>query len=138
MRNAPRRAKAAALSACVVGLVLAGRAVWTSYTGTQPIGKAVFYGLLMLGLFSTNGLAILAHSRLSYVLVIVFAIMPLLGSFAAAVHLIVLLVSGTRRVEQNGVVHGVVAIFLLNIIGYLLINLLSSEVRAYVWRKRDT
>jgi hypothetical protein len=92
----------------------------------------------MLGLFVTNGLSILNRSRLGYVLVASFAILPLLGSFGAAVHLVALFVSGAWRDEHTGVIAGFVAIFLLGIITYLFISLLSKEVRAYVWRPKDT
>ncbi|MEO8435566.1 MAG: hypothetical protein ABI596_11780 [Pyrinomonadaceae bacterium] len=92
----------------------------------RPTGKSLLFAAITLAFFTFNGLSLLGKSRVSYVLIAIFAFLPLLGSFAGAVHLLALLMTGRIASSLSDTMASVVALLQTIVIVALLVNLFSS------------
>jgi hypothetical protein len=135
LRAAPRHVKAASGYAALVGLLTLLRACASAYAGQFPYAKALLYGCLALGLFWYSGMSLLDRSRWGFVALVGLAALPLLGVFAAAVHLLRLLVEGQAGPQLGDALVGATGLGQLLVTCILFRHLLAAEMRSYVWKK---
>jgi hypothetical protein len=133
IRNAPKSVRHAAFLAAVLGLLLGVRGILSSASLGTFSGKSLLYAALIFAFFGVNGISLLSKSRLAYVLIAIFAFLPLLGSFAGSVHLLALSTTGRIAVNLTETIVSVVSVLQIIVIVALLIILLSSATRSYVW-----
>ncbi|HXG09417.1 MAG TPA: hypothetical protein VNK04_06480 [Gemmataceae bacterium] len=135
LRAAPRHVKAASGFATLVGLFTLLRACASAYAGQLTYGKALLFGFLLLGLFWYCGMSLLDRSRWGFVALTGLAALPLFGVFAAAVHLLRLLVEGKAAAELGDALVGVTGLCQLLATLILFRHLLAAETRHYIWKK---
>jgi hypothetical protein len=68
-------------------------------------------------------------------ILIVLSLLPLLGSLAGAVHLLALTVSGALRTDLVDSLSSILGLVQLVVIVALLISLLSSVSRKFIWSR---
>lgn len=105
--------------------------------GSMPVGKSLPFVALILFNFIFGGMSILSGTRIGFVLLVFFAALPLPGSFAYSVHLLVLPITE----EWQDDVLNLTCLFGLAqfaLILYLFRNLFSKEVLAYVWKQAQS
>jgi len=88
LKSAPWQLHLTVFSA-VLGLLMAIRVVLVSVSAESFSSRTVIFGLIMFGFFATNGLGLIRSSKISYVVVTVFGLLPLLGSLAGVLELTV-------------------------------------------------
>ena len=66
-------------------------------------------------------------------LIAIFALLPLLGSLAGALHLLALFTTGRITINLSETIASALAVLQLMVIVTLFISLLSSATRIYVW-----
>jgi hypothetical protein len=135
LRAAPRHVKAANTWATLVGLTTLLRACTLAYAGHVTYGKALLFGCLLLVWFCYCGFSLLNRSRWGFVVLAVLAALPLFGVFAAAVHLLRLLVEGKAGVELGDALIGIAGLCQLLATCLLFRHLLAAETRTYIWKK---
>jgi hypothetical protein len=136
-QRAPRRVKAAAGFACLLGIIILLRFVATGYAGRMPFGSAALFGLLVFAVFVGNGCALLGRKRWAYVALAILAALPLLNLLAASVHLLRQTLEGTAASNIPESLINIVALGQLAVTCVLLRQLLASETREFVWKARS-
>ena len=136
LKSAPWQLHLAVFSAVLLGLLMAIRVSLVSVSvGTFSTRKVVF-GLIMFGFFATNGLALIRSSKISYVVVTVFGLLPLLGSLAGVLELTVF----TLGLKPSSPIETLIA-FLCSlqflVIVTLLFALVTPATRRFVWNGND-
>lgn len=130
---APKRVSYVCAAAYVLGLVVALRIL---LLGSMPLGKSLFFAALMFCNFFFSGMSLIARrSRMSYVWLVINATLPLLGSFAYSVQLLVLPITGEWQNDLRSFGTGLFGLAQLTLIVCLFRNLFSREVLSYVWRQ---
>ncbi|MEK6280643.1 MAG: hypothetical protein AABN95_09855 [Acidobacteriota bacterium] len=132
MRAAPKRVTYACSVAWLLGIVIAMRIL---LLGSAPLGRSLLFAAMTLFTFGSNGMFVLGRSRLSYALLILFAALPLPGSFGYSVHLLVMPLTGDWQSDLRGVTTGLFGMAQMTIIIYLFRNLFSRDVLSYVWKQ---
>lgn len=130
MRAATRRVRNTCTFAWLLATLLAVR----FFVLTSASAKAsLFFLALIFFNFVFNGVAIVARSKFSYVLLAFFSSLALLGAIEASLDLIRLLLTGEWQDNSTGVAIGLFGAIVIAIITLLFRNLFSREVRAWVW-----
>ena len=135
MRAAPARVTTACNAACALGFLVILRMLFLS---TLPLRKTIFFAGLMGFNFIFNGMSILGRKKSGYVMLVIFAGLPLLGSFAYSVQLYTLILTGTWLSEARATITAIVGTIQMCLIVYLYRNLFAAEVREYVWKQSST
>lgn len=131
--SAPKRVTYVCAVASVLGIVVALRIL---LLGSMPLRNSVFYAALMFCNFFFSGMSLIARrSRLSYVWLVMGATLPLLGSFAYSIQLLVLPITGEWRNDLRSFGTGLFGLAQFTLIVYLFRNLFSKEVLSYVWKQ---
>ena len=133
VKNTPKPVFLALYLSVALGLLLGTRAILVSISVGRSPGKSILFAVIQFAFFTFNGLSLLTKSRWGYGLIAIFALLPLLGSLAGALHLLVLLTSGRIAVNLSETIASVLAVLQLAVIVALFISLLSSVTRWYVW-----
>ncbi|TMQ28865.1 MAG: hypothetical protein E6K70_26480 [Planctomycetota bacterium] len=135
LRAAPRHVKAASGYATLVGILILLRGCASAYAGQLPYGKVLLYGCLALGLFWYCGMSLLDRSRWGFVALVGLAALPLLGVFAAGVHLLRLLIEGQAGPQLGDALVGATGLGQLLVTCILFRHLFAAETRSYVWKR---
>ena len=133
VKNTPKPVFLALYLSVALGLVLGTRAILVSISVGRSPGKSILFAVIQFAFFTFNGLSLLTKSRWGYMLIAIFALLPLLGSFAGALHLLALLTTGRIAVSPSETTASVLAVLQFVVIVTLFISLLSSATRKYVW-----
>ena len=104
--------------------------------GRSP-GKSILFAVIQFAFFTFNGLSLLTRSRWGYMLIAVFALLPLPGSFAGQSDTLALLTTGRIAVNLSETIASVLAVLQFIVIVTLFISLLSSATRKYVWSSSE-
>ena len=137
LRAMPARVLRLPWLAALVGLLGAGRMYAQAPATALPTQRPLLLGLAFLAAMLLNGFALLSRSRPGYVIVVALALAPVVGLFAASVHLAALLVSG-RYAGQAAVLGAcVLSLCQLVLTVILLWHLVTREVRRHVWGRAD-
>lgn len=131
LRAAPNRVKKASITSCAIGVVMSLRVLFLS---SLPMPKSLLFATLIGSNFIFSGMSILRRRKTSYLLIAVFAALPLLGSLAYSVHLHTLLLTGDWIHDLRDTTTAIVGTLQLWLILYLYRNLFAREVREYVWK----
>jgi hypothetical protein len=130
---APKRVSYACAAASFLGLFVALRIL---LLGTMPPRNSLFFAALMFFNFFFSGMSLIAkRSRLSYVLLVIGATLPLFGSFAYSLTLLVLPITGEWQNDLRSFGTGLFGLAQFTLIIYLFRNLFSKEVLSYVWKQ---
>lgn len=132
MQAAPKRVTYACSVAWLLGFILALRVL---LVGTMSVGKSLPFVALILFNFIFGGMSVLSRSRIGFVLLVFFAALPLPGSFAYSIHLLVWPLTGESQTALRSFSTGLFGLAQFTLIVYLLRNLFSREVLAYVWKR---
>jgi len=90
-------------SAAALASLVIVRILWTYQQAGKPMGRALRYaGLIALFIFS-NALSLLTKSKSGYVLVMVAALVPALGSLALSLHFFSILLIGKYVHDQSSI-----------------------------------
>jgi hypothetical protein len=138
IRNTPKRVFLSVYLAVLLGVLLALRGILLRVTAGSFSGKSLLFTVLILGFFAFNGLSLLTKSRLAYILIAIFALPPVLGSLAGAVHLLALLATGEIARKLSETIASMVAVLQLLVIAALYLSLLSRTTRSYVWSSPES
>ena len=133
IKNTPKSVFLALYLSIALGLLLGGRAILVSISVGRSPGKSILFAVIQFAFFTFNGLSLLTRSRWGYMLIAIFALLPLLGSLAGALHLLALFTTGRIAVNLSETIASVLAVLQLVVIVTLFISLLSSATRSYVW-----
>ena len=133
VKNTPAPVFLSLYLSIALGLLLGVRAILISISVGRSPGKSLLFAVIQFAFFTFNGLSLLTKSRWGYMLIAIFALLPLLGSFAGALHLLALLTTGRIAVNLSETIASVLAVLQLVVIVTLFISLLSSATRSYVW-----
>jgi len=134
IKNAPKRVQHAAFLATLLGLLLALRGILSGISAGTFSGKSMIFGVIIFAFFLTNGISLLTGSGWAYVLIALFALLPVLGSFAGAVHLLALVSRGALGANLLETTVSFLAVFQFIVIVVLFVCLLAPSSRAYVWK----
>lgn len=137
VKNTPKPVFLALYLSVALGLLLGTRAILMSISVGRSPGKSILFALIQFAFFTFNGLSLLTRSRWGYMLIAIFALLPLLGSLAGSLHLLALLTTGRIAVNLSETVASVLAVLQLVVIVTLFISLLSSATRSYVWSSSE-
>jgi hypothetical protein len=137
LRATPARVLRLPWLAALVGLLGAGRMYAQAHAAALPTQRPLFFGLVLLGAMLFNGFSLLNRSRAGYVILVVLALFPVFGLFAASVHLAALLVSGQYAGQTPVLVACILSLGQLALTVVLLWHLATSEVRRHVWSRAD-
>jgi membrane-associated HD superfamily phosphohydrolase len=133
MRSAPRRVR----YTCTISWLLATLLSVRFFMFSSASAKAsLFFLTLIFFNFVFNGVAIVARSKFSYVLLAFFSSLSLLGAIEASIDLIGLLLTGEWQNNSTGVTIGLFGVIVTAIISLLFRNLFSKEVRVWVWSSK--
>jgi hypothetical protein len=133
IKNAPAQIKRAAQVATLLGLLLAARAIILALSDGRLSVKSIVYCLIFVGFFATNGISLFRKSRTGFVLLLIFGGFPILGSFAGALHLLVLVLTGAFVSRVSETLASVICVLQLLAIVSLFVSMLSSTSRSYIW-----
>jgi len=121
-------------SAAALASLVIVRILWTYQQAGKPIGRALMYaGLIALFIFS-NALSLLTKSKTGYVLVMVAALVPALGSLALSLHFFSILLIGKYVHDQIGLITSSIGLLQFTVILVLLASLLRKEAREWIWK----
>ena len=134
LKKVPQKVQAAAFFAFVLGIITFLRVLAHSYATHLPIGKGIFYGLLMLFWFFIAGGSLYTRSRWGFMGLIVLTGIPLLGVFTFSVHLLRLLLEGTLSYNWPETIHCMVALVQFVTTCALFRYLFSRQTREYFWK----
>ncbi|MCX6896793.1 MAG: hypothetical protein NTZ16_15145 [Verrucomicrobia bacterium] len=134
LKKAPKRVQRTAALSLLLGFAMLLRFLSWAYAGHTPYPRAIFYGLLMLAMLWFNGFSLYDRSRWGYGVILVLALIPLLGIFTYSLHLLTLTLQGSLTASVPETVRCVVALCQLVVTVILFWNLLSKDVRDYVWK----
>ena len=137
LRAVPRRVHGAALFASLVGIFFLLRFGAAAYLGKIALGKAILYGLPLLGLLFMNGFSLVNRSRSGYIIVAVTALLPILGLLAYSLHLVKVSMLGSWATDEIGLLPCLLGAAQLCVTGVLFFYLLSPEVRSHVWKQKS-
>lgn len=102
----------------------------------MPLRNSLFFAALMFCNFFFCGMSLIAkRSSMSYVLLVIGATLPLFGSFAYSVQLLVLPITGEWQNDLRSFGTGLFGLAQFTLIIYLFRNLFSREVLSYVWKQ---
>lgn len=135
MRAAPRQVRNTCITSWLLGTILAVRFFVLTPSSAQ---KSAFFLALIFFNFVFNGVAILARSKLSYVLLAFFSSLSLLGATEAILDLIGLFLTDQWRDNSIDVAVGLFGVIVAAVIALLFWNLFSKETRTWVWSKSTT
>ena len=135
LKKIPQKVQITTLVAFALGVVTFLRVVARSYAMHLPIGKGVFYGVLLLFWFFVAGASLYSRSRWGFIGLLALTVVPLLGLFTLSVHLLRLTLEGTVTVSWPETVHCLVALAQFVTTCTLLRYLLARQVREYVWKQ---
>lgn len=135
--DVPQNVKRAMLLASLLGLLLGVNGIVTNVATGTFSGKWVFYAVIILMVYASNGLSLLKKGRVGYVLSIVLALLPSLGSLAGSVHLLAMILTGEAGADLQTLVSIIATLQLLVIVG-LLICLVSGSARRFIWGREQT
>ncbi|SRR6266516_665389 len=133
VKNTPKPVFLALYLSVALGLLLGVRAILVSISVGRSPGKSLLFAVIQFAFFAFNGLSLLTRSRWGYMLIAIFALLPLLGSFAGALHLLALLTTGRIELNLSETIASVLAVLQFAVIVTLFISLFSSATRSYVW-----
>ena len=130
---APKRVKYACAVAWSLGIIIALRVL---LVGSMPLKKSLGFAAVMLFNFIFSGMSVLGRrSRISFVLLMIWATLPLPASFGNSLHLLVLPITGEWQNDLRNFSIGLFSLAQLTLIIYLFRNLFSREALAYVWKQ---
>jgi len=138
IKNAPAQIKRAAQVATLLGLLLATRAIILAIGENRLSVKQFVYSAIFIGFFATNGVSLLQKSRAGFVLLLIFGSIPILGSLAGGLHLLVLVFTGAFLNRVSETVVSVICVLQLLAIVVLLVSMLSSAARSYIWESTQS
>ena len=131
--NAPKRVTYVCALANLLGLIVALRIL---LLGSMPLKKSVLFAALMFFNFFLSGMSIVAkRSRMSYVLLVMSATLPLLVSFSYSLHLLLMPITGEWQNDLRRFGMGILGLAQFTLIVYFFRNLFSKEVISYVWKQ---
>ena len=133
--SAPKQILKAVVFSIALGFLLPIHAILFALSSGKFSDNTVFFGVIQFFVFLINAVSLPRRSRISYVLIVVFALLPLLGSLAGAVHLLALTVSGNIGVNVFDTLSSIVALFQCATIIALFYYIFSPASRSYVWRE---
>jgi hypothetical protein len=133
-KKIPRPVRTVVLLAFALGTIACVRVLARSHTAHLPLGKAVFYGLLMLAWFWLTGGSLYTRSRWGFVGLIALSVLPLLGLLGLSVHLLRLALEGALTASWPETIHCSIGVVQLILMCVLLRYLLAKQVRDYVWK----
>jgi hypothetical protein len=110
------------------------RILWTHQQAGKPLSRGLFYAGLVAAMLIANGISLLNKSKMGYVVILVFSVLPALGSFALGVHAFTLMIVGNRAEDPIGLVTSLIGLLQFVTIVALLTTLLRREARNWVWK----
>ena len=132
MRAAPSQVRRTCTISWLLATILAVRFIVLTQPSAQR--SMFFLGLIFFN-YVFNGVAILARSKLSYVMLAFFSSLSLLGATEAILGLIGLLLTDQWQDNSTGVAVGLFGVVVTAVIALLFWNLFSKETRTWVWSK---
>jgi hypothetical protein len=123
------------LLAALVGVFFLLRFCATAHADKLTFGKAILYGLLVLGLLAMNGFSLINKSRSGYVIVAIATLLPVFGLLAQSVHLVTLFITGDWATDKIGTLTCALSAGQLFATAVLFFFLLSRGVRSHVWKR---
>jgi len=133
IRSTPKQVFLSIGLAVLLGVLLGLRGLLLRVAAGTFSGKSLLFTFLIMAVFAFNGVSLLSKSRLAYILILILALLPLLGSLIGATHLLALLVSGDIATKPAETIASLVAAVQLVVIGALYVSLLWRTTRSYVW-----
>ena len=132
MRAAPRQVRNTCTISWLLATILAVRFIVLTQPSAQ---RSVFFLGLIFFSYVFNGVAILARSKVSYVMLAFFSSLSLLGATEAILRLITLFLTDQWQDNSTGVALGLFGVAVSAVIALLFRNLFSKETRTWVWSK---
>lgn len=132
----PGSVKKATLAVLLFGIFQATRMILVQLAQNQFSTRSLFFAALAGGFFIFNGFGLFTRSKASFIFIVAFSLLLILPLLAAPIHLLALLVAGAIEGKTIEVVASVIGTIQLFIFIWMLIFLLSKEVRQYIWGKK--
>ena len=93
----------------------------------------MYSALIALFIFS-NALSLLTKSKIGYILVMVAALAPAMGSLALSLHFFTILLIGKFMHDQIGLITSLIGLLQFTVILTLLASLMRKEAREWIWK----
>lgn len=129
----PAKLKTSVNYAILLGLLEAGRFSMAFFVGQITLLKALFYAGLLFFVFFSNGLSLINRSKLGYIAILAFSLLPALAILNNVAMLLALIMKGTVFSTPGFTTLGLISCIEVWVVGYLIFNLISLEVRNHVW-----
>src|SRR5439155_21927702 len=94
LRNTPRSVFVSVGSAATLACLVIVRILWTYHQAGKPITRGLMYSALIALFIFSNALSLLTKSKIGYILVMVAALAPAMGSLALSLHFLTILLIG--------------------------------------------
>lgn len=133
LKKIPKPVQYAALLAFALGFVTLIRVPLAAYASHLSVGKAIFYGFLMLFWFFTCGASLYTRGRWGYVGLVAISLLPFLGLLGFSLRLLRFTLQGTLSASWPETVHCLMALVQLVLTLLLFWFLLRKQVRDFVW-----
>lgn len=137
LRAAPPHVKKANFYAVLFGAAWLLRGLATAYAGNMPWGNAVLFGLLIVALCWYWGLSLLGRGRWSFILLMLFAGVPVVFLLAMVVRLVRPFLEGQLEAPAGDMAIGVAALCQLLAGGMLLRHLFATQTWDHVWKGKE-
>jgi hypothetical protein len=138
IRNTPKRVFMSVYLSVLLGVLLALRGILLQFELGTFSGKTLLFSAFIASFFIFNGLSLLTKHRSAYILIVIFALLPALGSLIGAVHLLALLAKGQIASNPIETFASLVAVLQLLVIAVSYFMLLSRTTRDYVWSSSES
>ena len=120
--------------AIVLACLVVVRILWTYQQAGKPMTRGLMYAALFALLIFSNALSLLTRSKTGYILVMVAALTPALGSLALSLHFFTILLVGKFLHDQIGFMTSLIGLLQFTVILILMASLLRKEAREWVWK----
>jgi hypothetical protein len=133
-KRIPQSVRTVVVIGLVLGVVVLIRVLARAYDADLSLGKAGFYGFLMMVWFWLCSGSLFNRSRWGYVGLIALSALPLPGLLTFSIHLLRLAIEGTMTAHWSETIHCTAALLQLFMTCVVYVFLLSRGVREYVWK----
>lgn len=134
LRSTPLSVFVSVGSAAALGCLVIVRILWTYQQAGKPITRGLMYAALIAIFIFSNALSLLTKSKIGYVLVMIAALAPAMGSLALSLHFFTILLIGKFMHDQIGLITSLIGLLQFTVISTLLASLLRKEAREWIWK----
>lgn len=136
LKKVPKPVQTAAMVAFALALITLVRIPVGAYAADLSVGKALLAGVVMSFWLLICGGSLYTRSRLGYVGLVFFSLLPLLGLIGFSLQLFQMMLEGTLSASWPQTIHCAIAVVQIVVTVALFWYLLAKRVRYFVWKRQ--